>query len=206
MQTSLKLLARLGGSCRLARSACSETLPGCVMGVAQAGAEMSPQSRCPGELITTVLCLTASNLQERKCCINVHLMPMCSLATAQFRQCLHLCPYAVAPTARSPSGSSSPRVGRAGKPFSHHHARSYAAAALPDVSLAPSVHSHHCHGLVALHGQACALSCELIAVFAALQPLSDDSEEEEPAPRPGMAPLPDRIGFVGAGQVQLNAP
>lgn len=132
-------------------------------------------------------------------------MPLCSLATAQYRQCPHLCPSAVAPTARSTWGSPSPRAGRAGKAFSHHHARSYAAAALPDVSSAPSLHSHRCHELVALRGQACALSCRLIVVITALQPLSDDSEEEEPAPRPGMAPLPDRIGFVGAGQVQLIA-
>ena len=74
------------------------------------------------------------------------------------------------------------------------------------MSLAPLLHCHRCHAPVDLHGHACALSCRPIAVIAALQPLSDDSEEEEAAPRPGMAPLPDRIGFVGAGQVQLTAP
>ena len=77
MQTSLKLLARLDGSCRLARSACSETLPGCVLGNYPAASEMSSQSRCPGEPHHSgVFCLTASNLQERKCCINVQNAPM----------------------------------------------------------------------------------------------------------------------------------
>ena len=41
------------------------------------------------------------------------------------------------------------------------------------------------------------------AVVAGLQPIAESEDEEAPRPpSPSQSPLPDRIGFIGAGQVR----